>query len=610
MGLRITEEDRKELKDEFLFHNDKAIQEYTNIILKYLTEEGEIDEKKEILKEMFPSLEKIESVAGSILFTLFTMEPGAKPLQSTAGMISGYLKTSDSLKDAGRAMWIAMEILIKSNPFAQFSYSKNGYPMISSMITDEEYRTKNIYLPLERPTVEHKELGSFNWKFNREADAIEALDKLNHTALRIKLLQEEEEETPDPSDFSEEGKKQRELKNKQLGRRYLADMYAHKKVYFNWAVDYRARMYSVGYYLNPQGTELEKNMIELWEGEKLTFKGKQRLKKSIASAYGLDKETDLKKLAWFSRNQNMLHLRQKTAKEPYTFQTLVDAWNQQEADPEAEIHTMVELDATNSQAQILAVLTHNRTVALTCNVVPSIDINGEFVVADLYQKIADRMSDIVAEKGNKTTFERKEVKYPLMQAGYGQKEKGTRKQLKEEMGTKYDDRTYDVFVQAVEETVPGFYTIMNFVNNLWNEDWEKVSFTMPDGHVVVIKPTDSVWGEFSLFNELSIKAKVSGVRKTKETLILYVSIIHAIDAYIAREVITRSDFDVLTIHDAFRCHPNNAEDMQKTYTGILAELNEMRLLEDIIEEVIGRKVDTIVGDLKTEDILESKYAIC
>lgn len=216
----------------------------------------------------------------------------------------------------------------------------------------------------------------------------------------------------------------------------------------------------------------------------------------------------------------------------------------------------------------------------------------------------------VTPMGNPVLFDRSEIKAALMQAGYGQREAGTKNQLEEDLGSKYNDEIFDVFVQAVDEVVPGFYRIMNFVNELWNKDWENVSFTMPDGHVVVVKPTSSVWADFTLFDQLQIKAKVGGVSKEKKALILYVSIIHAVDAWIAREVIRRADFDIITIHDAFRCHMNNADRMQEIYTEVLAELNEMRLLEDILEEVLHTTVETIQGDLESSDILETKYAIC
>ncbi len=153
-------------------------------------------------------------------------------------------------------------------------------------------------------------------------------------------------------------------------------------------------------------------------------------------------------------------------------------------------------------------------------------------------------------KGNKIRFDRSEIKYALMQFGYGQQEKGTKAQLSEDMQDKYDDTVFPVFMQAINDVIPGFAEIMAFVNDQWNKNWLEVSWYMPDGFKVSCKPTSSNWEDFSLFGKIPVTAKVSGVRKEKQALILYVGFIHAVDAYIARQVVIRCPFPVITIHDA------------------------------------------------------------
>lgn len=391
MALRITAEERQEIKDEFINENQSTIGHYSTILAEYCQTKTLVKDTT-IISKIFPSYDKMDSIAGNILFILATMENGEKPLQSVAGQISGMLSASDNYSDRTDAMHTAMEILTISAPYAVFTYSRNGHPMIATMISDPDLISKNIHLPLERPTEQNETLGSFDWQLSND---IPAMFKLNHIGLRVRLLQEPDEEIPNEHDFSKDAVKQRELCNKQLGRRFLSEKYNGKKIFFNWSADYRVRMYSVGYYLNPQGNEVEKNMIELYKGEKLTFKGIQRLKKSIASAYGLDKKTELQQTQWFMKNQKMLHLRVRNAKEPYTFQSLVRAWKEHLKGE--TVHTMIELDSTQSQAQILAVLLHSKEIAETCNVIPSYD-NGTLVQKDLYQLVADRMSDIIAEQ--------------------------------------------------------------------------------------------------------------------------------------------------------------------------------------------------------------------
>jgi hypothetical protein len=211
------------------------------------------------------------------------------------------------------------------------------------------------------------------------------------------------------------------------------------------------------------------------------------------------------------------------------------------------------------------------------------------------------------KQGNKRIFKREEIKYPLMQFGYGQQAKGTTAQLKNDMEN-YFDGAYNIFIMAVERVIPGFSTLMQYVNSLW-DDRTEIKFTMPDGFTVLTKTVRSDWEEFELFDSIKVKAKISGVDNVEQTLILYVNFIHAIDGYIAREMVKRCDFQVLTIHDAFRCHPNNAHKMKKIYNEILADVMEMNLLPKFIKEITGNDVDPIEGDLTREDIIKARYSL-
>lgn len=48
-------------------------------------------------------------------------------------------------------------------------------------------------------------------------------------------------------------------------------------------------------------------------------------------------------------------------------------------------------------------------------------------------------------------------------------------------------------------------------------------------------------------------------------------------------------FDIITIHDEFKCHPNNCNQMRRHYIEIFAELAESTILEDIFFQVCGHK---------------------
>jgi hypothetical protein len=78
-----------------------------------------------------------------------------------------------------------------------------------------------------------------------------------------------------------------------------------------------------------------------------------------------------------------------------------------------------------------------------------------------------------------------------------------------------------------------------------------------------------------------------------------------------QNMVENPPFQVLTIHDDFKCSPNNMNVLRFHYREILAELAESTILDDILSQMFGSKVQfpklsTNLGDA----IRESNYSIC
>lgn len=54
-------------------------------------------------------------------------------------------------------------------------------------------------------------------------------------------------------------------------------------------------------------------------------------------------------------------------------------------------------------------------------------------------------------------------------------------------------------------------------------------------------------------------------------------------------LLTHKPFDIITVHDEFKAHPNNCNQMRRHYIEIFAELAESTILEDIFMQVCGHK---------------------
>lgn len=80
----------------------------------------------------------------------------------------------------------------------------------------------------------------------------------------------------------------------------------------------------------------------------------------------------------------------------------------------------------------------------------------------------------------------------------------------------------------------------------------------------------------------------------------------------ANEMLEHPSFEVVTVHDEFKCHPNNCNQMRKHYVRILADLARGRALEDVFGQITGHTPfynGAMDGQELAELILESNYAI-
>lgn len=69
-------------------------------------------------------------------------------------------------------------------------------------------------------------------------------------------------------------------------------------------------------------------------------------------------------------------------------------------------------------------------------------------------------------------------------------------------------------------------------------------------------------------------------------------------------------FPIKPIHDGFGSHPNHSRYMQSIYNDIMSEITASHLLESIMMQISCKPFAKIIGDLKPEDVLTSKYSLC
>ena len=81
-------------------------------------------------------------------------------------------------------------------------------------------------------------------------------------------------------------------------------------------------------------------------------------------------------------------------------------------------------------------------------------------------------------------------------------------------------------------------------------------------------------------------------------------------AVIVNGMLEYRPFEVVTIHDEFKCHPNNMNHLRQQYINVLAELAESNLLDDLLSQLHGSpgSFKKLTPDLGTK-IRMSNYAL-
>jgi len=536
-----------------------------------------------ILKESAPYTE----LAQHIIFSLLTIDSKPVPVQSLAGMLIPYIYPSEEYLYRTISAKIALDLCFHLDPLTTITVSPlTNLPMIKSNICNEEYRFKTLYpFPNKQPSTSHKNLGSFKWT----ATTTEAVDKLNKLELTYANLEE----------YAPASTANEEQHTKFAIRQAILDEHDGSPFYIDWHQDYRYRMYAGGYHVNPQGSEYEKTLINFHKPEMLTAIGEQQLKKSIAAAYGLGKKTDAEKLEWFEANEDRLALKRLKAKEPYVYKALIDAWEANKHG--APINTPIELDATNSQLQMVAVLTKSANLASYCNVIN----NSTNTVADAYQSTADIMNHILDK-----TLTRGEIKKAHMISGYGAGNKKIKEQLEADLMSEYTDSVFDAFKTAEHIISPEVDMIKQICETLWDKDKTEYNWTLPDGARVQYKPNGKHTNKFKLLNGITLEITYQAIAPSENHTPLFVNIIHSVDAYVARQLVVRCSFPIIPIHDGFRCHPNYAHIMKATYADIMAEIADSDLLANILSEALGKRIDLAgTSTLDLDAIRDSSYCI-
>lgn len=393
-----------------------------------------------------------------------------------------------------------------------------------------------------------------------------------------------------------------------------------------------------------------------------TFTGKEYLKIDIANSFGLDKEDWDTRLDWFDQVEGNLEQMVKDAEEPALFFAGSEAY--QKACRGEPVNHPISLDATASGLQLLACLTGCRKSALLCNVLDAGKRMDAYV--SLYLSLIERT-------GGKATIDRKDTKKAIMTAFYTSRAVPKRVFGEGELLQKFYQtlaeeapgawELNEAFLAMWQPDVlsndwmlpDGFEVkikvmgqqkeVIHFLNAPY-EITQRVNMPQEEGRSLGANINHSIDGmvvremnrrcNYNPVNILRLKEEIFSRKKSLNRprdqqviklwkayeksgflsyrLLTYLDHENAalVDTKTVVDMIARlpkKPFEVLSIHDCFRCLPNYGNDLRMMYNTILSEIARSNMLEYIVNQIIPKPIKVNKRDDIANEIMESNYAL-
>lgn len=396
-----------------------------------------------------------------------------------------------------------------------------------------------------------------------------------------------------------------------------------------------------------------------------TFTGKQYLMIDVANSMGLDKLNWDDRISWFKQNEHRLHNLVNQAEEPALFYAGILAWEAALAGKPSGYP--ISLDATASGIQILAAMAGDRKAAEICNVVDT--GKREDAYTRIYNLMAEKIGDSakINRKDTKraimtamygSTAQPKNVfgDGELLETFYQTMKENAPGawEINETMLAIWDPNAYSndwVMPDNFHVHIKVMGQVTENVHFL-NEPIEVTYHTnkpIKEGRSLGANTTHSVDGmvvreiqrrcnydtahitellrlievgargrshnrpQDKMVETLWQHCKDSGFLSARILQYLDINNLGLVHPEMIRNLIVSlpaKPFEVISVHDCFRCLPNYGNDLRQQYNNILAEIAESDLLSFLVSQIVKRKV--VVNKLDPHlgrDIRQANYAL-
>lgn len=413
------------------------------------------------------------------------------------------------------------------------------------------------------------------------------------------------------------------------------------EIYFPNNCDFRGRVYAIPPYLNPQGTELAKALLEFAETqpiEKDDTEAWKWLKNHGANCYGIKGSFD-ERIKWVNENHKKIL---RNAREP-----IQEKWWREAGDPfmflafcfgyaqalhEGTTNLPCSVDASNNGIQILSLLARDTENAYKSNAIPTEtpqDIYTD-VVEILIQNLKASDSEY-ADRWLKFGLDRSTVKHQVMIRPYGAKMEGTRKYTDEWFKDKTNDGRANPFGldkwtalcflnreiwNATNAVIKKPFEVMKWLQELYKQKivGSTIKWTSPSGFQV--QQSYEKYDQYIASTRLDDKKikVIYGVLTDKPNLrshktSISPNFVHSLDSaclhITTMKCIDKGITSLMMVHDSYGTHCTRLGELRDAARETFGEVFQKDLLAEFAEGCDIKPF--LLGDLDPLSVKDSEY---
>jgi DNA-directed RNA polymerase len=443
----------------------------------------------------------------------------------------------------------------------------------------------------------------------------------------------------------------------QMQKLWMAEKFADEEaIYFPHSMDFRGRLYPVVPFVNPQGDDSGKSLIEFAEGKRLGEYGGYWLAVHIANLFGVDKASFDDRVAWTQENEELIldsamrpldgNRFWTQADSPYCALAACFEWAGFRIQGEDYVsHLPIALDGSCSGIQHFSAMLRDSVGGAAVNLLPQekpADIYTQ--VAKAVQAAVDKSPDPDANPWKDGKVVRKIAKQPTMTLSYGATERGMQGQIENALHKLDEDhpggylegtsnREASVYMagmvyRTIGDVVVAARTAMDWLKKVARiaaEDGLPIRWTTPVGFPVVQEYKRSASRRVNCFvggqrHYVTISEQEERLDRRRQASGISPNFVHSLDAaHLMSTVVTCKEHGINSfamIHDSFGTHAGNIDEMAFILRQCFIEQYTPNILEKFREEIasqlpekLAKKLPKVpkMGTLELEAVLDSQY---